>query len=262
MEPNINEQARWERIDAYLRHELTGNEQAAFEAEMRQNTALAEEVHSIRTAGEMARQYGQREELRSLHRKLTAHRQTAATDRNQGLRFYLRVAAIIVFLVVAWAGIGFTTLSPGSLHSDSFVAYLPETTRGPEAAKGPATVEQAMQAEYTKANYTRVAELYQKSRTKRLNEAFVAGNAFLALGQPDKAAACFKRVMSLSVRERNFDFYQDAEYYLAWAYLKNNQIDNAAKLFDKIYRNEFHTHNPDVGTWFYWKLKLLQWKKK
>ncbi len=261
MEPTNTEQHRWEQIDSYLRGELNTSEKADFDAQLAQNTSLTEEVESIRSAGSLVRNYGQREELKAIHQKMLDSQKHTQSTVFQGINFYLRIAAIIVFLVVAWSGIGFATLTPSSLYADEYSGYVPDAVRGAESPKRPKT-EQLMQVEYVNANYVRVAQLYKESASKTLKETFIAGNAYLALDQPNIAASCFKRVMYLSAKENTYDYYQDAEYYLAWSYLKNNQLNEAIKLFDKIYHSEFHTHNPDVDSWFYWKLKLLQWKKK
>jgi len=255
MEPN-NEQQRWEKIDAYLRGEFTDDERADFENQLTKDSHLTKEVDSIRQAGILVQSYGQREELKAIHQKMI-DRQPDWPD----IRFYLRVAAIIVFLVVAWAGISIATLTPDSLYKGEYTGYIPETVRDAESPSRP-TTEQMIQTEYINANYIRVSELYKASPTKRIRETFLAGNAYLAIDQPGNATACFKRVMYLSGRENNFEYYQDAEYYLAWSYLKNNKLDEAIKMFEKIYNNEFHIHNPDLDRWFFWKLKLLQWKKR
>ncbi len=261
MERNNTEQQRWEQIDAYLRGELNAAEKSDFDALLTQNANLAGEVESIKTATTIVRSYGQREELKSIHQKMMAQQKKNQLASFQGMNFYLRVAAIIVFLVVAWAGIGFATLTPDSLYIDEHTSYTPEAVRGADAPKRPKT-ETMILAEYANARYERVVKLYKESADKTLKETFLAGNAYLALNQSAAAADCFKRVMSLSAQKNTYDYYQDAEYYLAWSYLKNNQLDDSIKLFEKIYRSEFHTHNPDVDAWFYWKLKLLQWKRR
>lgn len=260
MELNNTEQQRWEQIDAYLRGELNAGEKSDFDNQLTKDTHLTEEVESIRTATTLVRSYGQREELKSIHQKMMAQQKHDQNSVFQGMGFYLRVAAIIVFLIVAWGGIGFATLTSNSLYVDEYTSYTPDALRGDEAPKRP-KLELMIQNEYINANYARVAALYKESKDKTLKESFLAGNAYMALSQPTQAVTCFKRVMYLSARENNYDYYQDAEYYLAWSYLKNNQLDEATKLFEKIYKSEFHTHNPDVDMWFYWKLKLLQWKK-
>lgn len=259
MEPTNLEQQRWEHIDAYLRNELTAEQKQNFEKQLHEDSTMAQELEDIRTAGALVKDFGQRESLKAIHEKMVSSANQQQRTALTGTNFYLRVAAIIVFLVVAWAGIGLATLSTDSLYVDDYTAYVSESVRG-ESPEKPAVSHQ-LQMEYSNANYTRVVELYRQSQSKNLHESFIAGNAFLALNQPANAVTCFKRVLSLSAQENSFDYYQDAEYYLAWAYLKNNQFNESMRLFDKIYRSQFHTHNADVDAWFYWKLKLLQWKR-
>ncbi len=260
METNNTEQKRWEIIDSYLRGELTEPEKDEFDRQIAENPLLAEELEKIRTASSVVRKYAQREELKAIHQKMVSRRRSESLNPNHGIGFYMKIAAIIVFLVAAWAGIGFATLSPATLYMEEVVSYIPETTRD-ESDPRKAAVEYEMQTEYVKSNYTRVVELYQKSTTRNIRESFLAGNAYLATNQSFQAITCFQRVMALSSRENTFDYYQEAEYYLAWAYLKNNQLKEANQLFDKIYQSEYHIHNSDVDSWFYWKLKLLQWKR-
>ncbi|MDJ1471972.1 tetratricopeptide repeat protein [Xanthocytophaga flava] len=261
MELNNTQQERWEYIDAYLRNELNTEEKANFEDQLSTNSSLQEEVTSIRTASTLIRSYGQREELKEIHKKMVSLQKRNQDTSTQNIRFYLRIAAIIVFLIVAWSAIGFMSLNPNSLYSDDFSSFTSDAVRGEAGPKHPKT-EYLIHTEYVNANYVRVVELYKGSKEKSLMETFLAGNAYLALNQASTAIYCFKQVLYLSAKENTYGYYQEAEYYLAWSYLRNNQLDDAIKLFDKIRRSEFHVHNGDVDSWFYWKLKLLQWKRR
>ncbi len=55
--------------------------------------------------------------------------------------------------------------------------------------------------------------------------------------------------------------YDDAEYYLALSYLKNNETAEALPLFKKIHNNKAHLYNNKVSSWFLRKLQLLSWKQ-
>lgn len=259
MELNDTEQQRWEEIDAYLRNELTASQRASVEGRMRHDAGFALEVERIRVAKTAVREYARHEDMKAIHRKMTASQAATSGNWTDGVGFYLRIAAIFVLLLAAWATIGIATISPNSLYAGEYSAYSAETIRA-ESPQLPSAAHR-IQTEYLNANYLRVAQLYRQSATKNVKESFIAGNAYLALGQAANASACFKKVLLSSASENAFDFYQSAEYYLAWSYLRNNQLGRAMPLFEKIYRNRFHLHNGDVNTWFYWKLKLLQWKR-
>lgn len=257
MELSNSEQERWEQIEAYLHGEFTAGQRASFEERMQSDTTLAREVEAIRSARLLVRHYGQREELKAIHQKILAERPVSPFARS-GASFYLRIAAIIVFLIVAWAAIGLTTISPQSLVTSEYITYVPEITRA--EAPVPSTVARQIKEEYLNANYAQVIQLYKNSPGKTIEESFLAGSAYLALQQPRPAMDCFKRVLALSAQENSYDFYQSAEYYMAWAYLQDNQLPEAFKLFDKIYRDSFHAHHTDLSRWFYWKLRFLRWK--
>ncbi len=259
MELIDNEQQRWEEIDAYLRNELTAGQRTAVESRVGNDAAFAADVERIRVAKTAVKEYARHEDMKAIHRKMTSGPKAISGRWTDGVGFYLRIAAIFVVLLAAWATIGITTLSPGSLYADEYSAYSAETIRA-ESPQLPSTAHR-IQVEYLNANYLGVVQLYRQSTAKTVRESFIAGNAYLALGQAANASVCFKKVLLSSASENAFDFYQSSEYYLAWSYLKNNQFKQAMPLFEKIYRNRFHLHNGDVDTWFYWKLKLLQWKQ-
>ena len=115
--------------------------------------------------------------------------------------------------------------------------------------------------EYPNRNYQAVIRLYRQSPVESLREVFIVANASLFLSQPARAIPLLQRVMADSNESGNFTFFQDAEYYLAWAYLKNNQLPEADRLFTSIYENPHHPYNPSIDRWFYWKIKLLRLKK-
>jgi tetratricopeptide (TPR) repeat protein len=258
METN-DEQSSFELIEQYLDGSLSENERMLFEQKIQKDDLLAKEVQNLRSTRSVIRSYGYRQDLKAIHAKAMAERQS------QKSVFALwgtpmRIAASILLLVVCGLSINLATVSSGSLIDKRYESYEIETNRGGFEAGH--SLSREIQQEYVNKNYSKVAALYETHQVNTLRETFVVANAYMALSRPAKAIPAFKKVLALGEKDRSFEFFHDAEYYLAWAYLKNHQVAEADRIFTKIYQSDYHPYHDKINWWFYWQMKLIHLKNR
>ena len=101
------------------------------------------------------------------------------------------------------------------------------TTRGAENADA---IEQA----YRNKNWSAVISLSNASTQKTNKTYFLTAMANLELKKYDEAIDAFKQVIAANAKSGDNYFQDEAEYYLALAYLASNQATKAMPLLEKI----------------------------
>jgi len=248
--------AQSEYIDRYLKGELSAAEQAGFRQRVQQDQAFAAEVAAQQSVRSLTRHYGYRQELAAIHREAMAERR--AQSGFQVWRSPLRIAAAITLLFVFAATLRLATLSTGGLVAQGYEPYAADVTRGETYV--PQDVSQQLVREYANDNYDAVVSLFGQNPHHSPQEVLLAGNAYLALSQPAQAIPLLQRAKTEGEGSGNRTAVQDAEYYLAWAYVQNDQLPEAERLFAAIRRNPDHKYHPDVDRFLYWNLRLLRLK--
>ncbi len=241
-----------EYIDRFLKGQLSTSEADAFGQRVRQDEALAAEVAGQQSVRSLTRHYGYRQELAAIHQRAMAERRAKS-----GLGAWaspLRIAAALTLLFVFAAVLRLSTLSAGGVVEQGYEPYAADVTRGETYV--PQDASQQLVREYANGNYGAVVKNFGQHQLGSPQDVLIAANAYLALSQPAQAIPLLQRV----VAEANRTTAQDAEYYLAWAYLKNDQLPEAERLFAAIRQNPDHKYHPDVDRSLYWNIRLLRLK--
>jgi len=245
-----------EYIDRFLRGELTPPEQAAFRQQLHENQAFAVEVEKQQSVRSVIRQYGRRQQLAAIHQQIMAERRRSSSAWWGGP---MRIAAAIALLIACSVIIGLSALSGDSLVNQAYEPYWADVTRGNEnTSLNPSS---QLLREYANGRYAAAARLFEQHHFRGHQEIFIAANAYLALSQPARAIPLLQRVEASHHSSEDDALSQDAAYYLAWAYFKNNQLPEADALFSSIYRNPRHPYHAHVNWRLYYQLKLLRLKK-
>ena len=158
---------------------------------------------------------------------------SAPVVRRLSKRFWYQAAAVLL-LLCSLSFYFYTqnkTLSPERLFTSYFEPVLMEEqfTRG----EGKKELEQAA-VEYREGHYREALELYEKSlesATYKSQIRMYMGNCYLALGtNPEQAVRLFQEIL----RDQNSGLQQKANWYLALAYLKNQEPEQAIAQLKKI----------------------------
>lgn len=235
----------FDRMLQYRNRQMPESERSAFEEQLKNDPAFAEEFASWAAIYTGIQEKGDEtldRELFALGKKLLAEEADApniSTDVNQNQlarRFQLprwayAVAALVLLLLVSWPlyqrlnGPDTTFASAETLFADHFKAPVAPVVR--DAAP------ELWRDAYTQKRYAEaIATLEQRLADPNMNrksEAFLfLGLSYLGAGNADKALAAFRQVSPDSFE------YEDAQWYQALAFLKSDNTAQARILLQTI----------------------------
>lgn len=272
----MSELSQTEMIALYLQGELEAKDLEQFNTRLATDDAFKREVELQRAIVKNIARAGRhalKSQLKQYHRQII-HETEATSFQNisEGAavtgrpiknrlrpagrkRATLLIAASVVIALTA-IGLGYYAyLSPERIFNDQFKPYAVRTVRGSSA---PADIVLL----YRDHDYDHYLSAYQAREVKSLQEMFLAGNVYLIKADPARAIQCFRQVMIENEKRAAEDqrYHEDSEYFLALAYLQNNEPDKADILFRKIMTTPQHPYHHEVGNKLLWKISVVRFK--
>jgi tetratricopeptide (TPR) repeat protein len=244
----------------YLDNELFGEAKLQLEKELQQSKLLQQELENLALTKKAVYAYGLQQKVNTLHNKMMAEINIEQTKPKNALvknirQNILRIAAILV-LVLAAAGVyEYVSITPEKLFNKQYEVYTLPVSRGNESTS-------LLEKKYNQQNYTGVITQFETLTGSDEKQNFLAGQAYMVTATYPKAIACFNKILLLNKKNNTTVFEDDATYYLALSYLKNNQVKLAIPIFKNINNTPTHLYNDKVTTRFMQQLKLLQWKQQ
>jgi predicted peroxiredoxin len=267
---------RIEQIEMYLEGQLQGADLTAFEQEMKQDATLQTEVAEYKDLIQGIRIAGQNEFVHLIHtwekelaaadviaEKATTDVQSSPQDSStaignsygkvvemtsvKGNRFkwIYRIAAAACVLVLIGVGImqfvgqntdaqlyeqNFTHLPPNFIERDDTISLLTEA------------VKLYDKKEYGAANPK--FDTFLAKDPNNIAASLYAGISHLAVGETDRAIPLFKKV----VADQNENFIEPAQWYLALAYIKRGDKNNALSMLGQIRNTPGHEYRENAKT--------------
>lgn len=259
---NDKEIERANLIDRYLNGQLTEEEMSRFKKQSEEDAALKAELENYEISREAIRNYGLRNELKSIRRTMLQEEVTnedIAKPEAKTIpmwKYGLRVAATILLILASFLAVQVATLSGENLYEDKAFPYELTTSRnGNEVID---SQNQAIQQSYASGNYQESIRQYESLSDPSITTTFIAGNAYLQLDQPEKAITAFQEVLNINEQQDIDLFKDDAEYYLALSHLRAGNYDQALAKFQEI-KSSDSNYKQYVGNYFLTKLKILNW---
>ncbi len=247
-----------ERIQLYLKGLLPPDEVTQFEGEIEQNEELKDEVQLQREVNALLQLYGNRETLKGKLDAIADEYEAESEEESeattappktisftQRMRPLLAIAAILVLVVGAYFVLN-NQDDPQRLYAKHFTPYTNTlTVRGVEDTTAIANAEKTAMQQYENQAFDQAAATFDQ--LTRLNPAdqntylFYAGVARLANQQPKEAIQHLQTVAGTDNPYR-----EQAQWYIALAYLKDNDIDQAKNSLDKIANQSVHDRKKDA----------------
>lgn len=173
-----------------------------------------------------------------------------------------KVRRIIRYCVAAIAGLlliyicieiyKFYRLSPERLYSENYTAYELTPTRND-------TMGSKIEKAYYEKKYADVIRI-NKNSVLSVKDIFLTGMSYLETNDLSKAISNFQVVIA-DVRNDTTSALKDtAEYYLALAYLKNNDYDLAIDLMSSIHNDPSHQYKEKFNNKYIDRVKRLKWR--
>ena len=185
------------------------------------------------------------------HSKLTVEQKS---KMKRIVRYSVAVIAVALLIFVCVEVYSFYRLSSDRLFAEGYTAYLTTTTRAENDSTG-SKIEQA----YRQENYEAVKKLNANS-VLSVNDIFLTGMSYLETNDLAKAISSFQVVIADVKDNKAFVLKDAAEYYLALAYLKNNDYDLAIELMNSINDNPSHVYTKKFSRKYINRVKRLKWR--
>jgi len=170
------------------------------------------------------------------------------------VRYSVTVAASVLLIIVCIVGYNFYRLSSDRLFAENYSTYELTITRGEDDSTG-SKIEKA----YREKKYRAVIKL-NASSVLSVKDIFLTAMSFLETNDPSRAISNFQIVIADVKDDKNSELKDATEYYLALAYLKNNDYDQAIELMNAIHDNSSHQYKNKFSRKYINKVKRLKWR--
>ncbi len=246
---------------AFLDGELIDQQQKDVAAQVACSYALQQELENLQLTRNVVRTFTLQTNVAKIRAQMKGDyvpKNEPVTNNKQGKviniqKVFLRIAASVALLIGIFTAYLFITVNHNSLYSKNLEVYNNTVMRG----DGANSIDQL----YNNGKYNETIVAYRKLSNVNYKDIFLAGQSFLNTKNYSEAIACFTAVIDNNTKANTSILKEDAEYYLAFAYLINNDIDKATNLFKQIQNNKLHSYNTKISDWFMQQLRILSLKK-
>jgi tetratricopeptide (TPR) repeat protein len=245
-----------EQIIRYLDNEMSTEEKTQFESVLSSHAELQQELNSLHMAKEAIHSFGLHQHVSQLHEQMM-HEMKQAPVRSispgrKRIRYTLSIAATIIVLVIGYAAYNFFNLSAEKLYAEQYSPFEISSTRGE-------TNQTILEKLYADKNYSGV--ISEKNNAAELNseELLIIGVSYLELNQPENAIENLRVAIGHAKSLGETKFQEQGEYYLALAYLKNKNYNEAIGLMQSIHDDPNHLYQSRFSSSYIRKIKMLRW---
>ena len=235
----------------YLDGEMDQPEKESFESQLQKDAGLKEKLERLEVAIASIRQYGTAEKVKGIHCEMmqefsSVRKQGKVVSMQKFVRYSLAAAASIIIILVGINLFASSQLSSEKLYKEAFVDYDASAVRGNENQTDIARY-------YQNHNYNSVIEK-AGSQSISQKDSLLIGLSYL---KTNKLSAAINWLKSISAQST---VSQDAQFYLAMAYLKNKNYNEAAKLIEQIHSDPNHVYHNQFSEEYINKVEKLRSK--
>jgi hypothetical protein len=210
-------------------------------------------------AAQLIRNYNLLEQVQKVHEQMveefrnpSVQKQAKVVSFKSNRSFYMKIAAGL-FIILSGSLMALYFNSTGKdFYRSHYTAYAVSETRS--ITDEPET---ELVKAYRRGEFTNVIALYNKVNNPGNRELFFTGNAYLETNAPVKAIEFFNRIISDNKTKGELLYQDEAEYYLAMAFLKNNETSKALPILTTIANEPAHTYHNKVSKTALLRMKWL-----
>ncbi|HUR10710.1 MAG TPA: hypothetical protein VM012_05045 [Flavitalea sp.] len=242
-------------LEGYLDRSLNTEDHIFIESLLGKEPLVQHEYNKMKAAVEAVRHAGLRQFVKNIHQESMKeiHDGHATAARPPVLSIVnrtMRIAAGILLLAGMFGLYKFTSVDSKSVFNNHFQSYELGRTRS--------TAESGIERAFQNKKWNEVIALSGKAHGGKND--FLSGLALLETNQPVKAIQQFNLLLEKN-KQSGIDLFNDeAEYYLALSYVRNNEPARAAALISKIRNQNGHLYQQKVQSANWTDLKMLAWK--
>lgn len=249
-----------ELLISYMDGELDATEKAATEKMLQEDAALKERFENLVAAKQAIKAQGLKQHIQSLHQQYYTETQATETAPAKiikpafGLKTFMRIAAVFILVVAGYGVYQYTAINNESVFLDNYISYQLPVTRGAQQTDD-------LNDLYNASNYTAVIAAVNGKQQKTQKDYFLQAQAYLQTNDANAAISAFKNVEQLNSTATDKYFIEETDYYLALAYIKAGNINEAEKQLNKITANKQHMFYSKASQISNTKLMILKWKE-
>jgi len=220
----------FEYIEAYVHHTLTNEELIKFEERLKTDKEFAANVEDVITSITGIETLALKEQLNLFHEELTSEEKDAQIDKTTTSFFKWKSIAVAAIVIVALGGIWYYNVNSNEGLYAKFYSVdpgLPTVMSNNDNYEFYNAMVYYKRGEYDLALNVWKEELKTKTKNDTLN--YFVGSALMAKRQQADAIPFLQKV----TMQKHSVFISDAWYYLALAYLKNEEKDKAIESLEQ-----------------------------
>lgn len=176
----------------------------------------------------------------------------STSNVRRNIRYGVAIATSILLIIMLIVGYKFYTLSPDKLYAEGYAPYDLKT------AHSRSDTSTAIENAFKQQKYAEVIKL-NKLQVLSANDIFLTGMAYLETKDYSRAVRSFQIVIN-EVKANKGSLNDEAEYYLALAYLQDRDYDQAIELMTSIHNNSSHLYNNKFSRNYINQVKQLKWR--
>jgi hypothetical protein len=245
----------------YLDNQLNSDERAHAEQLIGNDADAAQELENLLFAVELIREAAVIEQVKAARTAYQGGARVVSMQKNETgavvrsfSKTFLRVAAVLLLFAGAGSVYKYSTTSASSVYDKEFSSFELSTSRG---YNNDGQLEQA----YRNKNWNEVENIAGLVKEKDNKTKFLAGMAAMELKNFDRAILFFNELIQANRQSANPSFQDEAEYYLAMAYLGAQQSAAGVAVLQKIRADRDHLFYKKASAISALDLKLLELKK-
>ncbi len=199
-------------------------------------------------------QYGIAQQISKVHSSfIQAPVLQIKRKRNDFIYWSVRIAAMLVLMLGTFMASRKWIPDTQTIYTDTFQAYYLSNERSLIATEKSNSL---VVANFKTKNYQQVIIAFKQLDAPTRQEQFLTGYAYLVTQQLQESITLFEKILADNQQTGNLNYQDDAEYYLALVYLKNNEINKAKMKLEMIHENIEHTYHENINSF---DLKFLKW---
>jgi hypothetical protein len=243
----------------YLDNELSIEEKTNLENQLKHDTVMQQELENLTLAKSAIKTYGLKKHVAIIHAEMMNEMLVEKTSSTQqGIvkrmaKLSMKVAAAVFIVMLGLGVYQYTTITPDKVFASNYKPYTLSVNRG-------AIETDVMENSFQEKNYSAVINQFETLKEASTKENFLAGVAYMETNNYKNAITSLNNVLSKNALDKTAVYNDDAQYFLALSYLKNNDIKLATPIFEAIHNNANHLYNDNVSNAFMRNLKILNWK--
>lgn len=244
------ENSSFDKIEMYLKGMLSPEEMASFEAELKSDQSLSEDLKLYKDIRTFLENYKRKEKFKiNLHEinkefvQEFAAKHNIATKKPLNLKWlYYSAAAVLIIAAVSAIVFTFTktTKSVDTLFAENYDFKNNIAIRNTDSTSLK-NIDKCFR-EFASSHFENAIACFKDIKPDENEYSFslyYSGIANMEIKNYNQAASCFRKIID----SNNHNFLLYSKWYLALCYLKLNEVDKARVLFEDISKSENHYQN-------------------